>query len=232
LTTSAGLTNTGSVTIGPGASLNAGVFTQSAGSTVINGGTLNAPSAVVDGGTFGGDGTVFGSVSLSSATLSTGAAGGSLHMAGNFSQTGGAVTFNIAPNGTGGYLESELVFDPGNGAGIYNANILFDFVDGADPLAFEKSGLFSSNTFFKESDGSTLNAAALYALLSGDTFSIDSDGYNVSHFAFDAANGVTALTESPVPIPAAAWLLLSGLGTLGVFSRRLVKPRRDDVTAV
>lgn len=65
LTTTANLTNAGTVTVGAASGLTAPVFTQTAGTTTVDG-TLTAPKGIsLQGGTMLGGGTLAGSVSLS-----------------------------------------------------------------------------------------------------------------------------------------------------------------------
>ena len=199
-----------------------GSFLQTLGATVLNGGKIDPATITITGGSFGGVGTVVaGTVSISGGTVNVGGSGpGALHISGNLAQSGGTLEFMIGPNGSGGFLESMLVMDPGNTTSISNTNVVFDFVNGADPLAFFDSGAFDSNTFFKESDGSTLSASALYAMLATDDYTAQSASYSVTSFSFDPVNGATALTEAPVPLPAAGWLFLSGLAGLTAIARR------------
>lgn len=224
--TSGNVDNEDLVEIDVGGTYDPLVYSQNAGKTIVNGtlvGTsaINITGGTLAGGTNGGTGTLIGNVNVSGANLTIGGpAFGSLHVEGNFAQTGGKIQFVIGSNGSGGFSESTLILDPGNATTISDANVVFDFVNGADPLAFYKSGDFNSNTFFKESDGSTLTAGALYAMLAGDTFNVESSSYNITKFAFDAGLGATALTETPVPLPHAAWLFLGGLGSLIAIGRR------------
>ncbi len=244
-TTIQGLMSQGSITIqggqfviASGATAEANFYTQTAGSTTIDNGTLDPTAVKITGGSFGGTGTVIGNVTVNAATLQvglgTGSAGsaGALHIAGNYLQSGGSVVFEIDPNGTGGFAESTLLLDPGHTTTISNANVVFDFLGGANPLAFYKSGDFNSNTFFTESAGSPLSAAALTAMLTEDTYSIESSSYDVTSFAYNPATGATGLTEGSSTVavpeidPASAMSALGLLlGSLAVMrGRRIVKP--------
>ena len=69
-----------------------------------------------------------------------GPSGSHAYQRGGYTQTGGTITFDIDPDGKGGYLESELLFDPSNSVSITGTKIVFDFLEGASPLAFFKSG--------------------------------------------------------------------------------------------
>ena len=63
------------------------------------------------------------------------------------------------------------MFDPGNSVSISGTKIVFDFLDGANALAFFNSGTLNLDAFFQESDGSLFsNDFNLRSLFAGDTF--------------------------------------------------------------
>jgi hypothetical protein len=223
-TVSGNVINSGSVTInGAGVVLTVdGSYTQSgAGSeTLLNGGTLDPTSVNIEAGTFGGTGTVVGDVTLTDATLQVGASPDPLHIIGNYAQTGGDIIFEIDPDGHGGYLESTLVFDPGNSVLIADANITFDFLNGADALAFFDSGAFNLDAFFQESNGSLFSAVFdLPDLFATDSFSTNEPGVDIT--GFNAAGAVTVVQNTAsVPEPPSGLLLLPGLGMLGAVLYR------------
>ena len=209
-------TNKGTVAIGPGATLDATSYREISGATLIDHGTLDPNSIAVSGGTFGGSGTVIGNVSVTGGTVDPGSP---LHVEGSYSQTGGSLIFDINPNGSGGFLTSSLLFDPGSSLGIDNTSILFDFGSGADPNAFLSDGLFNLNSFFQMSNGSALSSDyALNSLFQGDTFSLNATDLAIT--GFNPSDGALNLTEvggnGSVPEPGSFALMLSALGGLAL----------------
>jgi hypothetical protein len=216
-TTQGVFTNSGQVTIGSGATLNAGTFIQTAGSTLMNNGTLDPAMITINGGVFGGAGAVVGAVTVTGGTVQVGASPDPLHIEGLYSQTGGVIKFEIDPNGHGGYLESSLIFDPGNSVSISGTKIVFDFLNGANALAFFNSGALNLDAFFQESDGSLFsNDFNLRSLFVGDTFATNLLGFDITGFS---ANGAVGLSESAAVPEPSTWALMAlgfaGLGCVG-----------------
>jgi len=217
--------NSGKVSIGPTASLAANAYNQSSGSTLLDGGSLTAPTASITGGVFGGTGTFTGNLTLTGAGVQVGASPDPLHVVGNYQQTGGSLAFEIDPNGAGGFLVSSLIFDPGSTLSVTGANIVFNFKNGADPLAFFNSGKFNFNTFLQNSDASVFSAEfTLHNLFQGDTFTAASSDFNIATFAFTPDQGATQLTES---VPEPATLSLLTIGALALLRRSSRRPRES-----
>jgi hypothetical protein len=215
--------NGGAVTIDAGATLDAGTYTQSEGSTLLNNGTLDPAAIMILGGTLGGTGMLVGNLSVAHAILHPGgvAGPGSLAIDGDFTQTGGKIIFDVYADGHGGFLESSLILNPGADFGVDNANIVFDFLGGADPLALFRSGEFGLDTFFLMSDGSSFSSDFdLSADLRGDTFSVSTAGYIIT--GFDPSDGSLQLAQTgSVPeTNSTATLLAVGLGALTVARMR------------
>jgi hypothetical protein len=209
LTATGAVTNTGSVVVGSGATLTAGHYVQSgAASTLLDDGAISAPTVDIAGGVFGGHGTVNGQVTLNNSSLQVGASPDALHIAGNFTQTGGSIDFEIDPDGHGGFVYSTLVLDPGSSVSIGNATVAFHFKNGADPRAFFDSGAFTLDTFLNSSNGqafsSVFNVAAIFL---NDTFTASSTDFTITQFDFSPQTGATALLAQAVPEPATLALL-------------------------
>jgi hypothetical protein len=146
-----------------------------------------------------------------------------LPIEGAYSQTGGAITFDIDPDGKGGFLESALLFDPGNPVSITGAKIVFDFLGGANPLAFFKSGAFDLDSFFRESDGSLFsNDFNLESLFAGDTFATNMRGFDITGFG---ANGAVDVARTSVPEPSTWAMLIAGFAGLGFAGWRRGRAR-------
>lgn len=229
------VTNAGNVSInGSGVAMTVGgSYTQSAGSTILHGGTLNAGGGVIaDGGTFGGTGTIdgmTGGVTVNDATLQVGASPDPLHIVGNYTQTGGDITFEIDPNGSGGFLESTLVFDKGAALSVSDTEVIFDFLNGADPTTFLDNGLLNLDTFFNVSNGDPFGADFdLSTDFSTDVFVDEIGNGPFADLAFDTGTGGLTPTgpgPSAVPEPPSALLLLPGLCMLGAALYRRSRRR-------
>jgi hypothetical protein len=218
--------NFGLVTLGAGGTFSVGGAYTNIGVTLLEGGTMQATGGVFAvGGLFGGTGTVIGPVFALGGVVQIGASPDALHIEGAFDQTGGELKFEIDPDGKGGFLESSLVFDPGNSVSITGAKIVFDFLNGANPLAFFTSGGFNLAAFFKESDGSLFSSDfSLLTLFAGDTFATNMGGFDISGIS---ANGAVGLMQSSaVPEPSTWAMLLVGFAGLAFAGRNRAKKHR------
>ena len=219
LTASGTVANTGSVLVASGAALTANRYAQSGcASTLLADGTITAPTVNITGGTFGGHGTVYGNVTLENGALQVGASPDALHIAGDFTQTGGAIAFEIDPDGQGGFVFSTLIFDPGSNVSVQDATIAFNFKNGADPKAFFKTGLFNLDTFLNGSDGHAFSSEfAVGSVFQNDTFTASSSDFSITSFAFAPDTGAAGIEES---VPEPATLALLAVPALLLLKRR------------
>ena len=216
------LVNSGEVTIsGSGVTMSvAGNVTNSGTLLVQNGGVLDPALTTSTAGTFGGTGRIVGPVKVTGGVV----VADNLHIKGAYTQSGGTITFDIDPDGKGGYLESDLLFDPSNSVSITGTKIVFDFLDGANPLAFFKSGAFNLDAFFEESDGSLFSSDFnLESLFAGDTFTTNMRGFNIAGFGADGT--VDLVTTSGVPEPSTWAMLIVGFAGLGYAGWRRGRAR-------
>ena len=200
----------GSLTIGAGGKVTANNYTQLAGVTTLAGGSLDPAVISFQGGTLVGNGIVKGSNITFTKGASVIASGGTLQIQGNYTQTGGSITFADAV--------SRLMFDPGL-ASISGAQIIFKFLAGNAPSI---GSTFASDNYFLSSNGQPFSTA--FNL--GNTFKNDSFVYEVGtgplyDLNFNAGTGsLTTTNIAAVPEPETYVLMLAGFGFAGVVARR------------
>jgi hypothetical protein len=163
----------GTVTISPGTTfaLMAGGFSQSAGTTFLNGATLSLPTGYslgVTGGVFDGWGTVNGNVSVAGGQLAVAGNGytGTLTVNGNYTQTSAGQLFLDIGGNTAGTQFDQLVI---SGTATLDGSLAVTFINGFTPA----SGSWNILTFASLS-GTFSNTSI------GDGASITYDATDVS----------------------------------------------------
>jgi hypothetical protein len=139
------------VTVGAGVTLAvAGAYTQSSGTTVLNGGTLHATAVNINAGTMSGLGTIIGNVT-NSGTLDVGDSPnqtiqsvGILAIQGNYTQTSlGTLNIEIGGNVAGTQYDQLAI----TGSASLNGVLDVTFINGFHPL----SGIWTILKYAKRS---------------------------------------------------------------------------------
>jgi hypothetical protein len=143
---SGALTNTGSVTIGTGITLAVnGDYTQTTGTTLLNGGTLKATNVNINGGRLSGLGTISGNL-MNSGTIDVGGSSttGVLSVTGNYTQSAsGILNVEIGGNSPGTQYDQLAIAGTASLNGTLNAS----FINGFSP----KSGSWAIVTYMSHS---------------------------------------------------------------------------------
>ena len=131
LTTGAGLTSAGTIAVGPGGLLAAPRLTQTAGSTTLLGGTLEATgpggTIAIQGGSLSGSGTLLGSLT-NAGQIDLGAAPGVLVVTGTFTQTAaGSLALKIGGTTAGSEYDQVQVGGAATLGGTLSASLLAGF---------------------------------------------------------------------------------------------------------
>lgn len=203
--------NSGALSITNSGTIKGNVLFGSGGDTLtLTGGTVQTPNLAITGGaTLRGTGTIQGNVTVNSgSTVNVGGSPDALHVAGNYTQTGGTLKFEIDQTGKV-FLTSTLVLGDLDTATVNGTQIDFDFVGGADPTAFAPE--FNIDTFFKTEDG-----GAPFLALTNDIFIANDNG--IDTILALSADG--SLTPASVPEPASIALFGTALAGLGMMRRR------------
>jgi T5SS/PEP-CTERM-associated repeat protein len=183
---------------------------QDASLTVRDGGTVYSDVNVFEGGALNGDGAIVGNVTVDGGTISPGNSPGTLIIDGDvellsgFEELEAGDVLSVSGDLT---LGSDFVF-----------KLLFDTDEAADSGWMDSEGIYSIDLEdFFEIDGS---------LIVADDFSLEdsleiiglADGQSLTICLLEEQ---VTLTGSPVPVPAAIWLLGTGFFGLVGLRRKL-----------
>lgn len=201
------ITNAGTFNINVGGSVTGintvgmGTYTQTAGLTNVNG-SLAATIIDIHGGSLMGSGTISGPVLLGAAAMvNPGNSPGTLTINGDLTSNGKLI-FEIAGLGAGQYDELKI-----NGAALFSGGTLeFDFINGFSAVSGNSWDFLFAGTYSGQNKLNYIFNGLAPGLQGNVSFNANKWSLNVTS----------------VPVPAAAWLLGSGLlGLIGVARRRV-----------
>jgi len=177
---------------------------RGAGSTPGNGWSINAPQ-YTQGAQFGASTTGFGNVLVSFNWASTAQGIANMQVqyntnvnnAGGWTNVGSLLTATVGNSSTGGSYQTDTINFGALGISSVNNDATFGvrLVSAYNPTL-----------------GTYASASSVIAGSPAD-YNNNSGNWRIADFQVDG-------TASPVPLPASAWLMLSGLGGLGTLARR------------
>lgn len=213
-TVNGNINNTGTVAISNTVN-HTGILTQTAGITTVSG-ALHTNVVFIQGGVLNGSGSIFGNVVNNGGTVAVGNSPGSMNINGDYGQTAESI-FNVELGGLIGGSQYDMLNVTGTASldGTLNVS-LFDLGSG---LFNPQQGNYFDILRAEHLNGtfSTLALAPLDASLKWSiAYLIDANG---------TTDVVRLSVVQAVPVPAAFWLLGSGLAGLMGFTRRKAASR-------
>jgi len=200
-------TNSGTVNITSNSKLNkTGAYVQTAGTTLVNGNLFTSLGVELQGGSLAGSGALSGAgITNTGGVITPGDAGAGILSvnSGDYSQLV-AGTFDIEIGGLISGTEYD-VFDIKNGNASLDGALNVSLINGFIPNPGDSFDILLANSILGEFDPNQL----FFPVFSGMTFDVLYGG-----------NFVRLTTTAAVPVPAAFWLLLSGIAALSGFARR------------
>jgi hypothetical protein len=209
------LKNSGAITVGSGTTLTfhdsvglPNFYTQTAGSLLLAGGNVvkTGDALAINGGVLGGNGTINGSVAMTSATLAPGNSPGSLIINGDLTVTS-ATLWDFEIGGTTQGTQYDFVSEAGSTPFDLNGSTLqLSLINSFTPDPLDTFTIFSSNNSILGTFGNLDGFGRVN--FSQGSFLVTSSG-----------NQIILSDFQPVPEPSSAALLLISI-LVGVLRRR------------
>jgi len=200
------ISNAAQVDVQQGASISGvGTFTQTAGSTIVNGAMTQA-DILINGGALGGSGMITGDVQIGAGgTLGPGNSPGSLTIDGGFTlAAGGFLALELGGTAPGQF--DELFIQ--NGIADLLGEIQISFIDGYLPALNDTFTLLTATSF------SSASSLVAFSFFGGDP------GAFQTIFTETTLSIVFSEATAAIPIPAALPMLLVALLGFGIVARR------------
>ena len=181
-----------------------GTYTQTDGSTIVNG-QLTASDIDIQGGSLGGNGTLSGPVTIgAAASIGPGNSQGTLTIIGDLDLLG-TLAIELAGPATFDLLDISGIATLGGGLNV-------SFLDGYAPAAGESFDVLLAEAIIGEFDPLSLE-------LPGNGLKWD-----ITYILDDQSIDIVRLSVvSAVPIPPALWLFVTGIaGLIGISRRKTV----------
>ena len=208
------VTNSGAISVESGASLGVASDTQTAGSTILVGGTIYGGSLTINGGSLAGTGTIDGSVTSAGQVMPGGAgAAGVLTINGSYTQTAaGALDIDIGGTAAGTQYDQLDVSGPATADGALVPDLIGGFtptqgqtftVVNASPLSgtflpIDQSAITGAVGFQPNDSGTSLGLVAAKSSTTTLTSSVNPSSFSQSGTFMATVTATPPNTGTPI----------------------------------